>query len=140
MKFENVLKAFACLLLISCGDKSPAPAPVATGKAIDSKWTADEGGATLDLSRIPFPGSAAISILKKDGVACNCTMTSTGDATSGFYAVTRCLYVAGGPEGSGNSSCTVIQGTGTYAISGSTLTIRNATTGTSSTWHKPGAN
>jgi len=139
MKFENVLKGFACLLLISCGDKSPAPAPFATGKAIDSRWTS-EGGTTLDFSNIPFPGSAPISYLLKDGVACNCTLTNAGDATSGFYTVTRCLYVAGGPEGSGNSSCTVIQGTGTYAISGSTLTIRNATTGTSSTYHKPGAN
>ncbi len=132
--FRTCLIALACawaaFALPSCnsdggtqsqGSVDPVASPTPTaapGKPLFSLWTADDGS-QLDFSGLEF-GSSQYT-LTLDDLTCTCTLTITGEQSSGTFSISGCTAEGGGL---GTVACqAALHQSGTYTNSGTELEV-----------------
>jgi V8-like Glu-specific endopeptidase len=113
-------------VLLSCGQQKNDTSDdnvVCSGQdCIQNLWTSSSGTViTINLSQTPVNGVVdPVSFSFNTGEICYCSATLVGNETSGTASFSLCYYLSGG---AGDPGCAAMGGSGSYTVSGSTLTL-----------------
>lgn len=99
---KNLVICLVSILLMSCGDSS---------KSLFSVWTGVDEGETIDLTAAQI-GDNVLGIVLQDGTLCTMDITVGGDGASGPFVIS-------------NDDCMVFDGSYSYSVQSSVLSLCN---------------